>query len=94
MRSVLSFFATGHMGNRETESPWIISQSLGRCRVRTRRGLTVTMKRELRRRSAIEGTHLERLSATVDFEMFRPLLEKAVRRSDTPKGGRPGSVWC
>ena len=37
-----------------------------------------------------EGDPLEKLSATVDFEMFRPLLEKAVRRSGTSKGGRPG----
>lgn len=37
-----------------------------------------------------EGDPLERLSATVDFEIFRPLLEKAVRRSGTSKGGRPG----
>lgn len=37
-----------------------------------------------------EGDPLEKLSTTVDFEMFRPLLEKAVRRSGTAKGGRPG----
>lgn len=36
-----------------------------------------------------EGDPLEKLSSTVDFEMFRPLLEKAVRRSGTSKGGRP-----
>lgn len=37
-----------------------------------------------------EGDPLERLSATVDFEIFRPVLAKAVRRSDPAKGGRPG----
>lgn len=37
-----------------------------------------------------EGDPLEKLSATVDFEMFRPLLEKAIRRGGTSKGGRPG----
>ena len=37
-----------------------------------------------------EGDPLEKLSATVDFEMFSPLLEKAVRRAGTSKGGRPG----
>jgi IS5 family transposase len=37
-----------------------------------------------------EGDPLERLSATVDFELFRPVLEKALRRSDPAKGGRPG----
>ena len=35
------------------------------------------------------GDHLERLSAIVDFELFRPDLEKAVPRSDGSKGGRP-----
>lgn len=37
-----------------------------------------------------EGDPLEKLSATVDFEIFRPVLAKAVRRSDPAKGGRPG----
>lgn len=37
-----------------------------------------------------EGDPLEKLSTTIDFEMFRPLLEKAVRRSGTAKGGRRG----
>jgi IS5 family transposase len=32
---------------------------------------------------------LERLSAVVDFEIFRPLLNQALRRSDGSKGGRP-----
>jgi hypothetical protein len=33
---------------------------------------------------------LETLSATVDFEIFRPVLRKALKRVDPPKGGRPG----
>jgi IS5 family transposase len=38
-----------------------------------------------------EGDPLEKLSATVDFEVFRPVLERALRRrSDPAKGGRPG----
>jgi IS5 family transposase len=37
-----------------------------------------------------EGDPLERLSATVDFELFRPVLAEALRRSDPSKGGRPG----
>ena len=37
-----------------------------------------------------EGDPLERLSATVDFEVFRPLLEGAVGRSDPSLGGHPG----
>ena len=37
-----------------------------------------------------EGDPLERLAATVDFEVFRPLLERAVGRSDPSLGGRPG----
>lgn len=37
-----------------------------------------------------EGDPLEKLSVTVDFEIFRPVLAKAVRRSDPAKGGRPG----
>jgi IS5 family transposase len=36
-----------------------------------------------------KGDHLERLNAIVDFELFRPDLEKAVPRSDGSKGGRP-----
>ena len=37
-----------------------------------------------------EGDPLEKLNATVDFEMFRPVLGKAVGRADASKGGRPG----
>ena len=36
-----------------------------------------------------KGDHLERLSAIVDFELFRPDLVRAVPRSDGSKGGRP-----
>jgi transposase, IS5 family len=36
-----------------------------------------------------KGDHLERLSAIVDFELFRPDLARAVPRSDGLKGGRP-----
>jgi hypothetical protein len=36
-----------------------------------------------------KGDQLERLSAIVDFELFRPDLEKAVPRSDGAKGDRP-----
>jgi transposase len=36
-----------------------------------------------------KGDHLERLSAIVDFELFRPDLARAVPRSDGSKGGRP-----
>jgi IS5 family transposase len=36
-----------------------------------------------------KGDHLERLSAIVDFEAFRPDLARAVPRSDGSKGGRP-----
>ncbi len=36
-----------------------------------------------------KGDHLERLSAIVDFELFRPDLARAVPRSDGAKGGRP-----
>jgi hypothetical protein len=37
-----------------------------------------------------EGDPLEKLDATVDFEIFRPVLSKALRRGDASKGGRPG----
>jgi IS5 family transposase len=37
-----------------------------------------------------EGDPLEKLDATVDFEIFRPVLGKALRRGDASKGGRPG----
>jgi len=36
-----------------------------------------------------EGDPLEKLGATVDFELFRPVLAKALRRSHRSKGGRP-----
>jgi transposase, IS5 family len=36
-----------------------------------------------------KGDGLERLSAVVDFELFRPELERAVPRSDRSQGGRP-----
>jgi IS5 family transposase len=35
-------------------------------------------------------SQLEKLAATVDFELFRPVLAKALRRSHRSKGGRPG----
>lgn len=39
-----------------------------------------------------EGDPLETLPQTVDFDVFRPILERAVRRRSAPsKGGRPGS---
>jgi len=37
-----------------------------------------------------EGDPLEKLSVTVDFELFRPVLAEALRRGDPSKGGRPG----
>ena len=36
-----------------------------------------------------EGDPLEKLAATVDFEMFRPVLTKSLGRSARGKGGRP-----
>jgi hypothetical protein len=36
-----------------------------------------------------KGDHLERLSAIVNFEVFRADLDKPVPRSDGSKGGRP-----
>ncbi len=35
------------------------------------------------------GDPLERLASAVDFEIFRPALKRALRRSDRGKGGRP-----
>jgi transposase, IS5 family len=35
------------------------------------------------------GDPLERLSGVVDFEIFRPRLDRALRRKDRSKGGRP-----
>ena len=40
-------------------------------------------------RLSAKGDELERLRAVVDFELFRPELERAVPRSDRSKGGRP-----
>ena len=36
-----------------------------------------------------KGDALEKLAKLVDFERFRPDLERAVPRSDRSKGGRP-----
>ena len=46
------------------------------------------VEERLRELSA-KGDDLERLGALVDFEAFRPELERAVPRSDRAKGGRP-----
>jgi IS5 family transposase len=35
------------------------------------------------------GDPLEKLSAVVDFEIFRPILAKAIRRATGMSGGRP-----
>jgi len=35
------------------------------------------------------GDPLERLSGVVDFEIFRPVLDAALARSDRSRGGRP-----
>jgi IS5 family transposase len=35
------------------------------------------------------GDPLERLASVVDFGLFRPVLEKALQRSDGSRGGRP-----
>jgi len=35
------------------------------------------------------GDPLERLAGVVDFELFRPELERALKRSDRTRGGRP-----
>ena len=36
-----------------------------------------------------KGDDLERLQGVIDFELFRPELERAVPRADRSKGGRP-----
>jgi transposase, IS5 family len=41
------------------------------------------------RELSAKGDALERITAVVGFEMFRPELERAVPRSDSTKGGRP-----
>ncbi|MBV8092211.1 MAG: IS5 family transposase [Acetobacteraceae bacterium] len=41
------------------------------------------------RELSAKGDDLERLAALVDFEQFRPVLQRAVPRSDGAKGGRP-----
>ncbi len=40
------------------------------------------------------GDPLERLAAAADFELFRPELDAALRRSDRAKGGRPPLARC
>lgn len=46
------------------------------------------VEERLRELSA-KGDDLERISGLVDFEAFRPELERAVPRSDRTRGGRP-----
>jgi len=41
-----------------------------------------------------EGDLLERLTKTVDFEMFRPALVEALGRSDPSKGGGLTLIRC
>ena len=41
------------------------------------------------RELSAKGDDLERIASLVDFEGFRPELERAVPRSDGSKGGRP-----
>ena len=41
------------------------------------------------RELSAKGDALERIAGLVDFEMFRPELERAVPRADGSKGGRP-----
>jgi IS5 family transposase len=40
------------------------------------------------------GDPLERLSAVVDFEIFRPVLDAALARSDRSRGGRRPMMPC
>jgi transposase, IS5 family len=40
-----------------------------------------------------KGDDLERLNKLVDFELFRPGLERAVPRKDRSKGGRPSIMY-
>lgn len=42
------------------------------------------------RELSAQGDPLEKLAATVDFEIFRGELEAATARCDPAKGGRPG----
>jgi transposase, IS5 family len=46
------------------------------------------------RELSAKGDDLERIAALVDFEKFRPDLERAVPRADGAKGGRPPSTTC
>ena len=46
------------------------------------------IEERLRELSA-KGDDLERIDGLVDFEAFRPDLERAVPRSDRARGGRP-----
>ena len=41
------------------------------------------------RELSAKGDDLERIASLVDFERFRPDLERAAPRSDGSKGGRP-----
>ena len=46
------------------------------------------------RELSAEGDPLEKLLQTVDFEIFRSVLLKALRRRHRWRGGRPGSIRC
>jgi transposase, IS5 family len=47
------------------------------------------VEERLKELSAV-GDPLEKLGATVDFELFRPVLRQALGGSHPSKGGRPG----
>ncbi|MBC6411683.1 MAG: hypothetical protein GDA39_01565 [Hyphomonadaceae bacterium] len=46
------------------------------------------MDRRLERVSDL-GDPLEVMNDIIDFEVFRPVLDRALKRSDRRKGGRP-----
>jgi IS5 family transposase len=48
----------------------------------------LTEENRLNRLSKL-GDNLEKITAAVDFEIFRPLLKKAIERKNGAKGGRP-----
>jgi IS5 family transposase len=46
------------------------------------------------RRLSESGDPLVRLGRLIEFELFRPRLSEALKRSDGAKGGRPPTIRC
>jgi IS5 family transposase len=74
----LCAFGGSMIHSARDDARWIMARQAGLFDIEER----------LRELSA-KGDDLERIKALVDYEAFRPELERAVPRSDRARGGRP-----